>query len=153
MDSLFDGKWDIKTASRYRVDYDTLTKDGNLKTADIYFLCLILGYLNGEKVASQDAGGKEFRPSYFNSLQKSLLYGFVLNLPEVNVEDMTDGKKIMSIYGEVSAYANGGIEWLRREIFSDQLSNDGEIEAEPVTVIERLSQMIHDQLDPETTPF
>lgn len=154
MASLFDGKVDIKTDSRYANDYVALTQNGlGMTTGDVYFLSLIIGYRNAMTVPSADAKGKEFRPSYFTSLQQNLLYGFALNLSDVSVEDITNSAQIMRIYTEFSAYANGGIEWLRENVFADQLSETGAIDAEAEVVIQRLNQMIHDQLRPEVAPF
>ncbi|WP_054680627.1 hypothetical protein [Lacticaseibacillus sharpeae] len=154
LDNLFDGKVDVKTDSRYQDDYISLTQNAiGMKTADVYFLSLIIGYRNGMSVPAQDSKGKEFRPSYFTSLQKNLLYGFILNLPDVNIEDMTDGGQIMRIFAECTSYSNGGIEWLRANVFSDQLSESGSINADAEVIIERLNQMIHDQLNPEVAPF
>ncbi|WP_125570264.1 hypothetical protein [Lacticaseibacillus songhuajiangensis] len=154
MASLFDGKVDVKTDSRYAADYSALTQNEiGMTTGDAYFLFLILGYRNGMSIPSQDTKGKEFRPSYFSSLQQNLLYGFALNLPDVTVEDMTDGKETMRIYSEFSAFANGGVKWLRANVFADQLSAEGAINADAGVVIERLNQMIHDQLSPDIAPF
>lgn len=154
MTSLFSGEKDIKTDSRYVDDYVALTqKDLNMTTGDVYFLSLIIGYRNDMQVPSEDAKGKEFRPSYFSPLQQDLLYGFALNLPDISVEDMTDDKQSKRIYSEFSTYANGGIEWLRAHVFADQLSPGGAINADVKIVIERLNQMIQDQLSPEVAPF
>jgi hypothetical protein len=154
MANLFEGKVDIKTDSRYADDYVTLTQNGlGMSTGDVYFLCLILGYRNAMSVPSTDTKGKEFRPSYFRSLQQNLLYGFALNLPDVSAEDMTDDKQIMRIYAEFSAYANGGMKWLRANVFADRLSENGAIDASAEDVILRLNQKIYDLLKPEVAPF
>ena len=105
------------------------------------------------KIISKNQKGKEFRPSYFTSLQRNLLYGLVLNLPDVAPEDIVDDSKINSIFEKLTEYANGGLQWIRDHIFGNVLNEKGEIDVDSETVIIRLNEMIHDEINPEKAPF
>lgn len=153
MANLFDGGIDIRLDDRYDKDYTVLTSPKDLALSDIYFMCLILGYKNTQAVASTNTNGKEFRASYFSSLQRDLIYGFVLNLQDVKPEDLTDAEKTMTIYHKLTAYANGGIQWLRDHVFTGMLDENGAIDADPDVVIAQLNGMLHDELDPSAAPF
>lgn len=155
MADLMDGKIDIHLDDRYSTDYSALSnKLTGLSIPDVYFLCLILGYRNGQQIASENNKGKEFRPSYFTAIQRGLLYGFALNLPSVKPEDLTDADQIMPIYDtQLSPYANGGMQWLRDHVFNDALGDDGSISADADVVIIRMNQMLHDELSPDKAPF
>ncbi|MCI1985270.1 MAG: hypothetical protein LKJ69_01765 [Lactobacillus sp.] len=154
MADLFDGKIDIHLDDRYSTDYETIANNLTaLKIADVYFLCLILGYRSGRSIPADNLKGKEFRPSYFTSLQRNLLYGFALNLPTVKPEDLTNEAQIMPIYAQLSGYANGGMQWLRDRVFSDAQDEAGAIVADADVVVMRLNEMLHDELDPQVAPF
>ncbi|MCO6540717.1 MAG: hypothetical protein J6573_00225 [Lactobacillus sp.] len=149
MADLFDGKRNISLDTSYNMDYEAMNA-ANLGIANIFFLALIIGKRNNTKIAVNDHKGKEFRPSYFTPLQKDLIYGLVLNLTgSIPVDD----KEITNIYDELIAYANGGIQWMRNNVFFDCLNDNSAINIESQEIIVRLNQMIYDELNPQQSPF
>lgn len=154
MADLFNGKSHVGLDEQYNRDYECLTSGKNeLKIADVYFICLIMGYRNNAKIISKNQKGKEFRPSYFTSLQRNLLCGLILNLPGITPEDIVDDTKINLIFENLTEYANGGLQWIREHVFGDVLNDRGEIDVDSETVIVRLNEMIHDEINPEKAPF
>lgn len=158
MADLFDGKLDVILDDKYNSEYELIsniktTTSEKFKTADIFFLAMIIGYRKHLRLPSDNHNGKEFRPSYFTSLQKNLIYAFVLNLPDFKPEDMVDEKKMMPIYDILREYANGGITWMRENVLNEFLNNNGELHVNSHELTLRLGQMIYDELNPKLAPF
>ncbi|AXX65404.1 MAG: hypothetical protein J6584_00095 [Lactobacillus sp.] len=152
MADLFDGKRNLVLGAEYNTDYQTLQK-AHLELNDSFFLAVMIGYRNQQKIPSNIRRGLEFNSLAFSPVQKELLYGLILSWKNMDLQTMVDNESINQIYEKLIAYANGGLQWLRGNIFPDYLDADGAIVADPSTILLKLNEMIAEEVSSNKAPF
>ena len=122
MDSLiFKGNSLFKTDDRYKHVYEKLSSY-KFTNNDIFLLTLILGYRSGESSDYKNNYGAEFRPSYFNEDQKSLIYAISFDIyGEELKSNLNNNDFIKDLKVKLNSYSNKGMEILLNEVFSDNM--------------------------------
>lgn len=120
--SFFDGKRLISLDKRYKYHYTKLREYINVNTATIFLLCVLIGYKSGEKLDVIQSGGAEFRPSYYDIYQRSLIYAIAYNeygddlYKKIGDRDFQNEFRDMLIM-----YSNSGMETLINEVFQENM--------------------------------
>ncbi|MBA1433672.1 hypothetical protein [Bombilactobacillus bombi] len=152
MADLFDGNRSITLDVEYKVDYQTLQK-ANLSTADIFFLTMIIGCRQNQKITPSTPAGPKFNTLEFSPVQKDLVYGIILNQDDMDLDKLANDEIIAQIWRTFISYAQGGMQWLRSHTFADNLNEQGAIELEPELVLLKLNEFLQTENDDKIAPF
>lgn len=117
MDFLTDQKI-LSSSQRYSSIYDHFRENYNIKTAELFLICMAIGFHKGEKIKREDKGS-EFRSNYFSTKQRASFYSIVLTDPELGkeVERFNDSDFQLKAVRTVEDYAEAGMTTLVEEVF------------------------------------
>lgn len=124
MDFLSEGKRLIKIDEKYEYHYDKIQEKTDLDISKIFYLCLLLGYLNGRKTDTFKPGRKEFRVSYLNDDQRAVFYTIANDITNSELlKHFGEAEMITKIIREYQNYSNGGMEILLENVFEPNMIN------------------------------
>lgn len=118
MDFLSEGKRTIKADEKYEDIYTKLTNKTGMSIHEIFYLCVLLGFKSQYKSDGFTAGRKEFRVTYLNETQRSILYTIANEFKPLS--ELTTPEAISEVIKEYQKYSNGGMELLIENVFKDR---------------------------------
>ena len=72
----------IFTSERFSLIYDYFRENYGIKTAELFFICVSIGFKKNKKV-KRIGEGSEFRSNYFSTKQRAAVYTIILSDPEL----------------------------------------------------------------------
>lgn len=141
----------IKADKKHEDAYDLLHEKLELEISNLFFISLIIGYRKGVKSNSFAPGKKEFRVSYLNDSQKSIMYTIA--------NECTDGEffsdpsnEVLSkkIIREFQLYATAGMDIIINDIFKHYTVN-GQLNSAKSDYDVQLLKYLYQELN--TAPF
>lgn len=85
---------------------------------EVFFITTVLGYVDGRAVQKNTSKGPEFRPSYLNKEQRSILYSILYDIyGDEFIEGLNDREFQKNCIETLKDYANRGLEILYEEAF------------------------------------
>lgn len=118
MSFLNDGKRTIKADVRYDQIYTQLNSKTRMTISEIFYLCVLLGFKNNRKSDEFQSGRKEFRVTYFNESQRSILYAISNEIHEIS--ELSQPENLNEVIKEIQKYSNGGMDILIENVFEDR---------------------------------
>lgn len=118
MDFLSEGKRTIKADEKYEDIYTKLTNKTGMSIHEIFYLCVLLGFKSQYKSDDFTAGRKEFRVTYLNETQRSILYTIANEFKPLS--ELTTSEANSEVIKEYQKYSNGGMELLIENVFKDR---------------------------------
>jgi hypothetical protein len=109
----------LKTDKQYDDVYGCFRDLFKTKTADLFLLCLNIGYKNGLKLPIETYGKTELRSNYFTTFQKTCIYSIVLSDAEMGkeIERFLDKNFQREVINFLQEYAHGGMQKLCEQVF------------------------------------
>lgn len=120
MSFLDKGGSTVKADVKHEQVYDLLHEKLDLEIHNIFFVSFVIGYLKGKKSEDFTAGRKEFRVTYLDEKQKSIMYTIGNEMVDGEFfRDPQNGDLIRKIIREYQLYATAGMDIIINEIFDD----------------------------------
>ncbi|CRH20589.1 hypothetical protein ACN6J9_06570 [Carnobacterium maltaromaticum] len=117
MKFLTEGNRTIKADAKYEDIYQQLNEKTGMGIAEIFYLCVLIGFKNQRKSEGFITGRKEFRVTYLDETQRSVLYAIANE--QTPLVDLNTAEKIKQTISEYQKYSNGGMEILIEEVFKN----------------------------------
>ncbi|GBD61698.1 hypothetical protein [Tetragenococcus halophilus] len=140
---LSEGKRLIKVDEKYEDIYTTLTEKTGLAIHEIFYLCTLLGFKSQQKSEEFIGGRKEFRVSYLEETQRSVLYAIANET--IKLSELTTSDAINSVIKEYQRYSNGGMEILIENVLNNHYK-DGRLQENYTKYDIDILKYIYDQL-------
>jgi len=118
MNFLSEGKRTIKADEKYEDIYTKLTDKTGMSIHEIFYLCVLLGFKSQYKSDNFTTGRKEFRVTYLNEMQRSILYTIANEFRPLS--ELTTPEGISEVIKEYQKYSNGGMELLIGNVFKER---------------------------------
>lgn len=121
MDFLTEGKRTIKADVMHEEVYQQLNEKTGMGIAEIFYFCVLLGFKNQHQSTEFRAGRKEFRVTYLDETQRSILYAIANE--KVPLIELNTQEKIKEVIFDYQKYSNGGMEILIQKVFKNHYIN------------------------------
>lgn len=118
MDFLSEGKRTIKADEKYEDIYTKLTDKTGMSIHEIFYICVLLGFKSQYKSNDFTPGRKEFRVTYLDETQRSILYTIANEFRPLS--ELTIPEIISEVIKEYQKLSNGGMELLIENVFKDR---------------------------------
>lgn len=108
----------LYSSQRYSSIYDHFRENYNIKTAELFLICMTIGFHRGEQIKREDKGS-EFRSNYFSTSQRASFYTVVLADPVLgkDIDRFEDNDFQLKAVKTIEAYAEAGMTTLIKEVF------------------------------------
>lgn len=111
----------IYTSEKYEDIYFKFNKDFKMTYKNLFLLCASIGSRHG-KSTPLNKKGREFRASFFNEKEESLVYSIILNDEKYgkDIEKFNDLEFRKEARGIIEEYAEGGMDILIENVFKNK---------------------------------
>lgn len=108
----------LYTSEKYTNIYDHFRENYTIKTAELFLICMTIGFHKGEKV-KREGKGSEFRSNYFSTRQRASVYTILLTDKDLgkNVDNFEDSEFQLKAVRAIEDYAEAGMATLINEVF------------------------------------
>ncbi|NLW42063.1 MAG: hypothetical protein GXY89_02875 [Tissierellia bacterium] len=126
-DFIFSGTTNWVMDSRYKKYSDKIISIFNEEPghADVFVLCLVLGYKYNSKSEDFVNNGAEFRPSYFTKEQRNIISAIAYDIyGDRFIKELNDKEFKLDFRNLCRKYYNGGMEILIEKVFKDNMKDE-----------------------------
>lgn len=136
----------VKTDVKYKTIYNDMKNFALGDMHELFFLCACLGYKHNLRKPLGPHGDDRFYSHTISPEEFACYYAMVLEKNDMDLSSIEDDKVVIS---EIEEYANGGMEYLIRELLSDYMTSEGILKLEKSGYAKELPKIllgfIHEQ--------